>query len=69
MMPGKTYQWSRMGMYHCGNINVYGIGETLRGRSHMTLAGKGEGVHNADATVNFACKMTHFVDGGGWGRK
>ena len=32
----------------------------------MTSAGKGEGgVPNADATVNFACKMPLFADGGG----
>ena len=33
----------------------------------MTLARKGEGVPNADATVNFACEMPHFADG--WGSK
>ena len=35
----------------------------------MTSAQKGEGFLNADATVNFACKMPNFADGGGGGRK
>ena len=36
----------------------------------MTSAGKGEGgFPNADATVNFACKMPLFADGGGGGSK